>query len=314
METTERVPHNTDEEAQTTSTRKPWSIIRCNQKLELDQCRVTCCRYPNGIGWILTTQILLFGSIFLSMAAMTDCKFVTAVLQLNTTYSEDIPYFLTVDGQRRGFGFYFFEDANDSACSWSSEYDGDSLDRYFVFLGKEWLAPRGTASVAQAVATILMLWMCAWACVAHLRVFRILVLAIIWGILVPFQISGLAVLNSEFCNVFDCQMSRSAWFLMAAFVLFFGAGILMCQAHAYSRDDDKDPPASDDTGDVALMVVPALPVLDSETAAETENAHNGIGDAQEIQHMVDYSLVVPVMSAGDNASDVPIVHVKELRD
>jgi hypothetical protein len=242
---------------------------------------------------------------------MTDCKFVTAVLTNTTTtdYPRDIPDFLLPtedtsmynndgdgDGgvsllpQRRGYGFYFFEDPNDNVCYWVStnQYDGNALDEYFVFLGSEWLAPRATASLACGIAVLVTFWLCTWSCIAHIRVFRILVLVLVWCILVPFQISALAVLNSEFCTAFDCQMNRAGWFAIVAFGMFFLAGICLCFTRSY--DEDKPPYVTtrgdvggedeEEDGDVELHQV-----MDgrSTEAWPTEDMHNGIGDAEEIQ-------------------------------
>lgn len=258
----------------------------CGATAGPDHCRLTCCAYPNGTSWVLTSQLLLVTAIFASLAAMTDCQFVTAVLDDTTDYSHEIPDFLLptdgiLDQERRGYGFYFFEDPNENVCFWVStnRYDGDALDQYFVFMGEEWLAPRATASLACGIAILLTLWLCAWACVAHIRIFRIIVLAIIWGILVPFQISVLAVLNSEFCDAFDCRMNRSGWFAILAFALFLIVGVSMCFTRSYVDEKFSIRPSTTNRGVVEMV---ADPSHGQSTDFVREDVHDGIGDAEEI--------------------------------
>lgn len=290
-----------------------------------DQCRITCCAYPNGLAWVLPIQLVLWMAVFCSMAAMCDCQFVTAVLRNDTDYSHEIPEFLLPvdETSRRGFGFYYFEHPTDGSCYWVDvdRYDGDDLDQYFVFMGREWLAPRAVASLATGIAILLSLWMCVWSCVAHVRVFRIIVWIIIWLILVPFQISSLAVLNSEFCDTFDCQLSRSAWLMLLAFFGFVAAGVCMCFTHSYRRNDNKtggltqpssfrngadDNDDDDDNVDVELMVMAAASGQSTELFAT--DLHNGIGDAREIR-AVDLSLVggTAPMAVAVPADSVPTV-------
>jgi hypothetical protein len=123
-------------------------------------------------------------------------------------------------------------------------------------------------------------------------VFRIIVLVIIWGILVPFQISALAVLNSDFCDAFACRMNRTGWFAILAFGFFLMVGICMCFARSYEDEKYPSEPSTTHGGAVELVE----PSHGQSTDFVPEDIHNGIGDAQEIQ-AVDFTVIGSVAPA-----------------
>ena len=308
-------------------------FIRSRQKNDDNEddhcaCCTGCCSFPNG-KVIILSQVLWITSFFFSFASMVDCQFVTAVLDPSLEYSEEFPYFFediggSVSISRRGYGFFFFQSLSDDSCYWVDEYDGDALDRYFVFMGQKWLAPRATASLATAFCFGLMIWLSLlFPCVAHNRLWRIALQCILWLLVFPFQATAFAVLNSEFCTVFGCLMGRSvAWLVVALVSQVAGALVLCFGAHGYRSERERGTEHGGyygyGGGDVEMMnhhhqsqhqTNEQDPITTADTRpypsqpVDTQNIQhveydNGINDVQEIdpREMAE-GMVVPMVSA-----------------
>jgi hypothetical protein len=255
---------------------RPSSLIN----LDTDKCACKCFN-PNGILILIAVQVLVFIAACFSTVAMVDCHFVSvdaakvdpALAQiLKDTFGE--PATVDVNNDKRGLGFFFYEGV-DGDCTWEHFEDlddrfnssdiGDRLedgfDAYLDFLGADWDAPRGLGVTAAAAGWLLMMWLLAFCCVSHPKVLRWVVGVLVVILCAVFQASTFAVLNSDICDKFACDLGRSARFAVTATILAAVAGVLMLFT--------KDHPGQQEAPEPTLVLH-----AEKDVVSVTENHHS----------------------------------------
>ena len=195
-----------------------------------DRCTFKCCGYPNGAIQIILSQTLTLIGLALSAASLVDCEFVKASV---ADFPQPIPDNLAdrLDGSKRGFGFYTFEETPGGSCYWE-KYDSDVAEWYFDLLGSGFRVTRALGSIAAVLGLFVWLWMLFFTCVAHPRALRFLA-AFFLFVMTAFQASMFASIGSDFCDENDCEMGRSAIFGIVAGSCFFLSGCLLLCSKSY---------------------------------------------------------------------------------
>lgn len=184
----------------------------------------------------LAQKCMLIGMIF-STAAVVDCDFITANLDLDV-----MPIPLSLDGlvqgdnRRRGLGFLTHED-NDGSCRWKnqasssnpeSEIVEEYTEVYMDWQGSDWEKPRHTSIATLGLSFLLFLWLMVLCCLPHPAWLRYSLAGMIGVFLTILQYVAFGILGSDFCEGRNCELGRSGSYAMTAGIMFVLAGILCC--------------------------------------------------------------------------------------
>lgn len=216
-----------------------------------DQCGCRpCCSYPNNVWTILFAQLLTVVAFGFTAAAALDCQFVTvssALIDAFTTqvFNETQPEggWVNNNDTKRGLGFFGWETL-DGSCAVGGEsstfHEDDesqayvdstegALELYYSNLvGWDWKKPAVMAATSGILAFIAVLWIVLFTCVANQRPYRAALSFLLMVMLPLFQSLTFLVLRTDFCETNDCQLGRSGHQAIAAVLLYFCTGILLC--------------------------------------------------------------------------------------
>lgn len=203
--------------------------------------------YPNGLAVLLVAQICLLAGMLFSTAAVMDCEFVVA--DIDVANGHPIPSqlvgLLEGDDRRRGLGFFTHED-NDGNCRWktwdeesaSSDEIEEYTEDYVDWLDSDWEGPRGTALASMGLSVAFLVWLFVYCCVAHPRFLRYTIGTLVAVLLSCLQYASFSVIDSDFCDGRNCEMGRSGGFAVTAGILFLVAGVLCFFTRDYPGQQD----------------------------------------------------------------------------
>ena len=234
-----------------------------------DRCGCSCYN-PNGLLVILAAQILMLLAACFSSVAVFDCHFVqvdaemvdTELVKIFDNFFHNTTVSVTVvdndndtttnsnNNEKRGLGFFFYEGV-DGDCTWehfddlsdsvsSSEWERrfeDGHDAYMEFLGSDWNAPRALAATAAVSSWCFLVWFLIFSCVSHIQLLRWSIGALVIVLLTIFQGSAFSVFNSDLCDRYGCEFSRSSGFGVAALVFAVFAGLLLFFTQDYPGEE-----------------------------------------------------------------------------
>ena len=217
-----------------------------------DACACRPCTYPNGLVLVLVQTVLVAGLV-LSLIAAGDCQFVTVPRnQVNETWVNSIFAESTSgpdsESKDRGFGVFFFEEA-DGDCSWDHNHTKSTMNEYWDYVGRsDWEVASNVAIAATCFAFVSLVWSFLFSCIAQPKMVRFCFAGFVLVLMPILQAVPFMLLHSEFCDEHTCSLGRSSRSSIAAVVLFFVAGLLMCCTKDCPGQDvstmlDQNPPA-----------------------------------------------------------------------
>jgi len=163
-------------------------------------------------------QLILAFALVFSLAAVVDCRYVTADLSASNYTDQSPPDFLPAD-QPRGYGQFYWEGKN-GGCFWHPNVTTGIMDEYLDFTGRDWLAPRGVGCLAAMFASVIWFWTLTFNCIANAKIVRFVLAGVMLAIVTPFQGCLLLFLRSDFCTSYNCRFDRAAGFTVIATLLF----------------------------------------------------------------------------------------------
>ena len=192
---------------------------------------------------------------------------------------------------RRGFGFFIHEDAN-GKCRWEywgekhdssdegsfDSEDGkeieDYIEDYVDWMGSDWRQISGVGIAACTVGLVLAIAATIYMCVSHVWPVRYLTAAVAIFIVMPFQFSTMAVMDSDFCHDRDCKLQRSAHFSLAAGFLYLATGVTFFLFRNYpgvaAATQGEFPPVRSNKQVPEVKQSPATLVLEEATHPDVE--------------------------------------------
>ena len=274
-----------------------------NSSSQQDQCGCLCYN-RNGLVVVLAAQLLMLLAAAFSSAALFDCQFVTVDAEyvdheladiFENLFNKTVP--VEENNEKRGLGFFFYEGV-DGECTWdhfedlsdrvsSSEWEHrfeNGHDAYMDFLGSDWDAPRALAVTATVLSWCFLFWLATFSCVSHIKCLRWTFGVLLAAFMTALQGSTFAVLNSDLCDRYDCELGRSSRLGITALVLAVAAGLLMF----FTRDH----PGREVKVNVyaTASVTEAHPHVDEETDHPHDNNFGvaGVTEIQEVEVMRDF--------------------------
>jgi hypothetical protein len=286
-----------------------------NNIVSKDTC--TCSCYANGLVVLILVQVLLFCATLFSGFAMIDCRFVQVDAKSVDPELSDIFHDLVLNttvlrpnnDTKRRLGFYFYEGVDGkcvfehyedipyhhNATDWGENF-GNNFEAYMELLGNDWDTPRGLGTAAAGLAWLFWIWTMIMGCVAHIKVLRWILGALIVAILATFQSATYSVLHSDFCDTHGgCEIDRSSRFGIAAVIFFAAAGVLLF----FTKDFSHNP-----LGPVAADAV-AIKDVENASCAYEKNGDANITEVPVESEMVDVALVDDSAAETLPTSNVP---------